>query len=320
MFSRITYSIMYNSLVFIFRTKKSTNSLINFLWSFCIRFVPEDACDPIMLPLMASIFRWTHCVAPGTSSWNRQRISGDNSCWEKVHPWWPDLTVPTHFLGSCKVRNERRREISHVQGITTYVPTHVSMYEKRSLCCIFQRNKLVCYGGSSHVWETHSAFLVSFRDNLSHGSSSSPPSQIHRESVCVSVLTGIQQADLETPMAGQKQHKSFSLAHTEDTPAIEWTQIRCVSAPKLYFTQDSHHISSQVFLGSVWAPSHMHCVAAPIFHWWYMCDLFPFSSSLAAPWSQMSQDEESFKSCLSILEEVSAAEKASLCEICQREY
>ena len=54
---------------------------------------------------------------------------------------------------------------------------------------------------------------MSFRDNLSHGSSSSPPSQIHRESVCVSVLTGIQQADLETPMAGQKQHKSFSLAH-----------------------------------------------------------------------------------------------------------
>ena len=49
--------------------------------------------------------------------------------------------------------------------------------------------------------------------------------------MCVSVLTGIQQADLETPMAGQKQHKSFSLAHTEDTPAIEWTQIRCVSAP-----------------------------------------------------------------------------------------
>ena len=65
--------------------------------------------------------------------------------------------------------------------------------------------------------------------------------------MCVSVLTGIQQADLETPMAGQKQHKSFSLAHTEDTPAIEWTQIRCVSAPRtLLYTRLPSHISSQV--------------------------------------------------------------------------
>ena len=30
---------------------------------------------------------------------------------------------------------------------------------------------------------------------------------------------------------------------TLKTPAIEWTQIRCVSAPRLCFTQDSHHTS-----------------------------------------------------------------------------
>ena len=176
-----------------------------------------------------------------------------------------------------------------------------------------------CYGGSSHVWETHSAFLVSFRDNLSHGSSSSPPSQIHRE--CVWERSHWHSTGGFRDTNGRSKTTQVVFFGTHWRHPGNWmdTNPVCECSETLLYTRLPSHISSQVFLGSVWAP-HMHCVAAPIFHWWYMCDLFPFSSSLAAPWSQMSQDEESFKSCLSILEEVSAAEKASLCEICQREY